>query len=208
MQRYKLACAYCKSIISEDTLNRECRVLQSPDQRKFYSYVNKRLSSRPNISGIVDGNGNLLHSDQLIAERFNDHYKSVFIEDDGRVVDMPVKCAEECNDLLFTRKSVCDSIRELSNGFACGPDGLPPYFYKQLCVQVAIPLHAIFQRSFDSGNVPFDWRSAVVTPAFKGKGKRSEPAAYRPISLTCFASRIMERIIKNCISQHIDNNRF
>jgi hypothetical protein len=107
---------------------------------------------------------------------------------------------------LFTRKSICDSIRELSNGFACGPDGLPPYFYKQLCVQVAIPLHAIFERSLESGYVPLDWRSAVVTPAFKGKGKRSEPGGYRPISLTCCASRIMERIIKNFVTQHLNNN--
>jgi hypothetical protein len=207
MGRYKSACAYCKSIIAEDTLIRESKVLESPNQRKFYNYVNKRLSSRPSISGIADTNGNLLRSDELIAERFSNHYKSVFIADDGRVVDMPVKCAVECNKLLFTRKSVCDSIRELSNGFACGPDGLPPYFYKQLSVQVALPLNAIFQRSFDSGEVPLDWRSAVVTPAFKGKGKRDEPGAYRPISLTCFASRIMERIIKSCISQHLDNNR-
>jgi hypothetical protein len=206
MERYKQLRAICKYIITEDTLKRESKVLFSPNQRKFYTYVNKKLSSRPTISGIVDSNGELLYNDRLIAEKFNAHYKSVFTTDNGRDVDMPLKCDIECNNILFTRKSVCDSICELSNGFACGPDGLPPYFYKQLSAQVAIPLHAIFEKSFDSGYVPFDWRSAVVTPAFKGKGKRAEPVAYRPISLTCFASRIMERIIKNHVSQHLDNN--
>ena len=42
--------------------------------------------------------------------------------------------------------------------------------------------------------VPDTWKMAIATPAFK-KGLPTDAANYRPISLTCVASKIMERII-------------
>jgi len=42
--------------------------------------------------------------------------------------------------------------------------------------------------------VPDTWKMAIVTPVFK-KGLPTDAANYRPISLTCVASKIMERII-------------
>jgi len=42
--------------------------------------------------------------------------------------------------------------------------------------------------------VPQAWRSAIVTPIFKG-GLASDPSNYRPVSLTSIFSKVMERII-------------
>jgi hypothetical protein len=206
MNRYKQISARCKQLIAEDAFSRESKVLISPGSRKFYNYVNKKLSSRPVISGITDENDVLLRDDFQVAERFSSHYKSVFIMDNGRPIDVPVKCNVDCNDIIISRKSVYDSIRELPVGFACGPDGLPSYFYKQVAEQITIPLHYIFTKSYETGITPTEWRTATVIPVFKGKGKRAEPAAYRPISLTCVVSMIMERIMKKYMSQHLDNN--
>jgi len=44
------------------------------------------------------------------------------------------------------------------------------------------------------GKIPDEWRSAVVTPLYKG-GSSSAVSNYRPVSLTCAACKIMERII-------------
>ena len=37
--------------------------------------------------------------------------------------------------------------------------------------------------AFESGVVPEDWRSAVIVPLHKGKGKRTKCSNYRGISL-------------------------
>ena len=43
----------------------------------------------------------------------------------------------------------------------------------------------------DIGNLPSDWKKAMVTGIYK-KGPKSEPEKYRLVSLTCICSNIME----------------
>jgi hypothetical protein len=128
LERYKQLAYQCKTLIASNVLNQESKVLVSPGNRKFYQFVNKKLTSRCSISGITDENGVLLQNEQLVAEKFSSHYKSVFTRDNGRLIDVPVKCNVECSDMLLTRKTVYDSVPLLPCGFACGPDGLPAYF--------------------------------------------------------------------------------
>ena len=50
--------------------------------------------------------------------------------------------------------------------------------------------------------VPCAWKSAVVVPVFK-KGVSGSVQNYRPISLTCVVSKIMERIVSDRITNHL-----
>ena len=54
-------------------------------------------------------------------------------------------------------------------------------------------LFAVFGETIDSnipelpiftGTIPSMWKSAKIIPNFKGEGDRTDPNAYRPISLT------------------------
>jgi len=71
-----------------------------------------------------------------------------------------------------------------------------PLLLNRCAEVVAEPLALIFQKSFDTGQVPADWKSANVAPIFK-KGSRTEPGNYRPVSLTSVPSKIMESIIRD-----------
>jgi hypothetical protein len=66
--------------------------------------------------------------------------------------------------------------------------------YKKLAPVLAGPLSLIFTSFMSIGQMPRAWVHAFVTPVYKG-GDSSDVSNYRPISLTCVASKIMERII-------------
>lgn len=71
--------------------------------------------------------------------------------------------------------------------------------------QIAPALHAIFQRSLDSGSLPTDWRQANISCVFK-KGDRHNPANYRPISLTSIPCKLLEHIVCRHIFTHLDSH--
>ena len=80
-----------------------------------------------------------------------------------------------------------------------------PGFSKHLPADIAPIQTDIFQDSIDSGTVPHRWKEANVCAVFK-KGKKSDPANYRPISLTCVASKILEHIVHSFIMKHLNDH--
>ena len=67
-------------------------------------------------------------------------------------------------------------------------------------------LSIIFDKSWETGEVPEDWRKANLTPVFK-KGKKEDPGNYRPVSLTSNPGKTMERLLFGAISRHIKEKR-
>ena len=71
----------------------------------------------------------------------------------------------------------------------------------------AVILKSIFQQFLDSGNVPNDWKHALVTPIHK-KDLKSSIGNYRPISLTCVSFKLLvnEHILCNHIIKNLSTN--
>ena len=65
---------------------------------------------------------------------------------------------------------------------------------KTFASQCAQILQVIFTQSYVSGNLPEEWKKALVSPVFK-KDDKSLPNYYRPISLTCISCKIMEHVL-------------
>ena len=86
---------------------------------------------------------------------------------------------------------------------ASGPDGLSPHILKLFADELAPMLTCIFNQSLLRGSVPGDWRTAFVAPIFK-KGKRTLASNYRPVSLTCICSKLMEHIICSNLNRHLE----
>ena len=88
---------------------------------------------------------------------------------------------------------------------AAGPDEIRIIVLKELRPEIAPIFQLIFERSLATGEVPFDWTKANVSPIFK-KGDNSDPANYRPISLTCILCKVMEHIIASILTKHLNKH--
>ena len=60
---------------------------------------------------------------------------------------------------------------------------------------MAYPLVLIFNKVFDEGSIPTEWKNANVVPVHK-KGDKSNVENYRPISLTCLIMKVFEKLVR------------
>jgi len=67
------------------------------------------------------------------------------------------------------------------------------------------PLLIIYQKSWESEEVPADWKLVNVIPIYK-KGGREDPGNYRPVSLTSVPGKITDKIILGTIERHLKTN--
>jgi len=108
---------------------------------------------------------------------------------------LPRENINTIDDIDFSIDDVYKILHNLKPKFSSGPDGYSAFFLKNVAGTIAFPLSLVYSQSFCSGDIPAEWRQAIVSPAFK-KGNASDPNNYRPISLTCVCCKVMETVIK------------
>ncbi|CAF0819149.1 unnamed protein product [Brachionus calyciflorus] len=134
---------------------------------------------------MTESDGNITSDPNKICEILNNHFESVFLKDENPIIHE------------LEEKNVLKSM---------GTDLINPRELKKTEEVIAIPLSNIFIKLFNNGSVPNQCKKANNTPIFK-KGSKKLASNYRPVSLTSISCKIIEKLIKKTIMEHLIVNK-
>jgi hypothetical protein len=89
-----------------------------------------------------------------------------------------------------------ENVSDFKNNKAAGPDQIKPIILKNIPEKLIERICTIYAASIETGYTPKAWRHAKVIFIPKpGKEDYTDPNAYRPISLTSFMFKTLERLV-------------
>ena len=136
---------------------------------------------------------------------FNNQFVSVFSDQTDKIDYNEMTLQATMKDIIIDRNGVHKQLASLNPAKACGPDGICPRVLRELADILADPLTTLFQSSLDKGVVPDDWKRANVCPIYK-KGEKYQASNYRPVSLTCVVSKVMEHILTSQLMTYAEHH--
>ena len=171
----------------------------------FLAYVRSQRQDNQGVSPLLKGNK--LRSDPATkAGILSQQLCSVFTVDEPDTANISLEGPSypPHDQLHVTEAGVHKLLKNLNPGKASGPDEIPTRLLKELADDIAPVVTSIIRQTLNQGRLPDVWRDAWVTPVFK-KGGRSDPANYRPVSLTCIVCKLAEHILCSHIRGHLDD---
>ena len=133
--------------------------------------------------------------------------KSITPEEDNNksVPELHTRTSSNCSKVMFWPNKVKKELLKLDINKVSGPDDIPALVLKMAAPELATPLTCLFQICFDKGYMPVKWKCAHVIQCYK-KGDKHTPGNYRPISLLCFMSKVIEKLVSKKMWKHLDQH--
>ena len=185
------------------------------NKKAFYRYANSKLrTTTPIMNMKVDGK--MTQDEAKICDTMRSFFTSVhtdetdleelflsdFFENISKNEEDDI--ASKLGEVEISEEDVLEGLKRLNPFKSVGPDEIHPRILKELATEFYRPLTHIFRTSMRTGVVPEAWKSANVVPIFK-KGLRTSPENYRPVSLTSCLGKLLEKIIRRKLMEHLES---
>ena len=76
---------------------------------------------------------------------------------------------------------------------------ISPRILKECAQELSTSLCTLFNKSFTSGLIPTEWKTANITPIHK-KGPKHKKENYRQVSLTSIVCKVAEKIVRSRVT--------
>ena len=188
--------------------NFECSLvdlLKGGDSSTIYKYVRNFTGSNGIPQTIYLGNV-CATTDSDKVSLFNKYFHYIYSSvhcDLSSSFDFP-QTSQMLGDISIQESEVYELLISLNTSKAMGCDGISPMLLKHCATALFQPLHHLFLLSIMHIYLPLEWRTHLIKPILKS-GSNSLVENYRPISLLCIASKILEKMIHNKISGYVIN---
>ena len=150
------------------------------------------------MSNPKDSTTTIIHNSMPVASDYEEavlfYFNSTFTHSDFHE---PMTASEPPDKLPSIEMSISDVssvLNSLDPTKAMGCDKIGPKTLKFCSSALASPLTHLFTLCIKRHTIPEEWKHHTITPVFKS-GDRSQVTNYRPISLLCSISKVLETII-------------
>jgi len=129
----------------------------------------------------------------------NEHHKSI-----RKQINEPVKTDD---DRDLTLAEVMNAIEEAANKKAPGEDGITGAIYLRVCKTFPTLTYTIYKECVRTGCFPKKWKISKIIPIPKSGSENIKDASkYRTISLINVGGKVLEKILINRITHHLNKN--
>ncbi|CAH8853913.1 unnamed protein product [Trichobilharzia szidati] len=180
-----------KALVGNSKTQELCRILQ------------RRLkSSKDNTVSSLEHKGIIYNDPQVISELLNEWFCN-----DARVhptpnFQMTCKSNHKLGGIDFNIQNIDSAIKTLKSNGSTGTDDIPSVMYKNGSTEMVVLLLRIFTLSLETGTYPEVWKTTYILPKHKA-GAKTSVCNYRPINITPVISRIMEKVVKDQVSDNL-----
>lgn len=101
-----------------------------------------------------------------------------------------------------SEEDVLLKLKQLDSSKATGLDNIPSRFLKDAAENISPSITHIINMSIEYGYFPKDLKNAKVIPLYK-KGSKLDQGNYRPVSILCTLSKVIERIVFEQVNKYL-----
>lgn len=183
--------------------------------KQLWDKINALSGKRRSNKKYIRIDGTVTNVPAHMAESLADHFAAVSATDGYSRTFQEQKAQEERRvpnpnvdqsplDANFSFSELCWALKKAA-GLSEGPDRIGYPLLKHLPIQAKLLLLDLYNSVWSSGNIPLEWKEAVIIPLKKPGKKGNEADEYRPISLTSCVGKILERMVNRRLSQEIES---
>lgn len=181
----------------------QSNLLENP--KSFWNYAKSKRGSRTTTK--ILKNGEALTGEEC-AEEFADYFHSVYNSERPELnVAAAIAAAGGQNGAARVHvdqlklDDVCTALQRLKPKKSAGPDGFPPYFFRDCRAVLAAPLLHMYNQCLKASVFPEEWKITRVVPVPKG-ALETRVEGYRPVAVLSTPAKILESAIhKNIFGQ-------